>query len=202
MTEAWCSRRTPAEAAVEAAAVAAAAKPAKPRGRPRKLIAIPAARSASPSASKDPSWQGPVGDHAPRPRGRPRRGTTTPTPSPPPSPSSSDDLAAELAPGMLLNPKAIAATSQNSPPAAAAAAAAATAFPLATPSTCAAVAAAKQESILGDCPVPIWLEQMLPYHHHACSLSIASSSDPSECNEQSLCWLFHTSICQASLVSI
>ncbi|KAL0052496.1 hypothetical protein WJX82_003084 [Trebouxia sp. C0006] len=52
--------RTPAEAAVEAAAVAAAAKPAKPRGRPRKLIAIPAARSASPSASKDPSWQGPV----------------------------------------------------------------------------------------------------------------------------------------------
>jgi len=145
-------------------------------------------------------------DHALRPRGRPRRGTKTPTPtptpspspSPPPSPTSSDDLAAELAPGMLLNPRATATPSQNSPAAAAAAAAPAalTKAPhLANLATGAADAAAKQESVSGDCSVPVRLGVYASIPSPRLRLSIASSSDPSDHCEQSLSWLFHTINC-------
>lgn len=53
-----------------------------------------------------------------RPRGRPRRATQTLTPSSPPSPTSSDDLAAELAPGLLLHTKGTTTAPQKSPAAA------------------------------------------------------------------------------------
>ena len=91
---------------------------------------------------------------------------------------------------MLLNARAIATTSQNSPAAGAAAAAApaalAEALHMATLAACAADAAAKKESVSGHCPVPMWLESMLPYYHHTHRLSIALSSDPSDNQEQSL----------------
>ena len=106
-----CCCRTPAEAAAEAAASAAVAKAARPSGRPRKLATVPASQPASSSRPKHPSHQGSSSAHGLRPRARSQSAAKTLRSPPTNSPSSSQEFAADLAPGLLLNP-----TSPNSAP--------------------------------------------------------------------------------------